>query len=451
LWDKRFGCVAPDVKLSRFVVANDSTSLTNTDRRAVLEATISLDKGLSTLASFYGIPNMSRIPVRCILSKGEAEPVVSRNMSICVIPGAVLAGTRVEGTPVYLLLNVTAPRGQRDWYASTWNGPLKAEDNSISPNHTIFSAKGPWTTAGFVKGSSFEGLSISITACVATRMGRNANIDATGGMEAVKGSLEAASANSPRLTSRGFYENATDKTWWAGRQLGATQDKYDESARGVLNFRDPDFSMMDIAGIRDADMSSFLPTFAISRDGVSDASEITNPCGTFSFISPPRRDIPRSMGNPSLVSLFMDTIEETDSPARAMQTLYTVILMQRFYDSLGQANFTAYAMTVSSINAFVPCGVTGFSFVVGMVIVHLSLVALTTVLFRRHTHHTILGNSWQSVAQITWDATVPILEKAAGLTDREAEAMINQFQGGTRRRYRISCSNDGRRELTLAT
>jgi hypothetical protein len=190
----------------------------------------------------------------------------------------------------------------------------------------------------------------------------------------------------------------------------------------------------------------------LSGLGLEATTETTNPCAfTAPFQEASIQLTTRGMGNPSTLSLFADTLNETESPAQAMQAMYTSMLMRKFHDEAAQQQGrNRTAETSFSTQVFMPTRWIGFSVVSATIVVHLTIVAITTTWFARCSQHTLVGNSWQAVAQICSAPTDTLLGKATGIDDRQVDHLI-QEQGPTRR-YRVILSDDsGRRELVEVT
>ena len=473
LFDTRFTCFAPKVTLTRFNLLQDPIASRLFHFRGAISGEIVFQDEDELAAVFQAynvseIPRMfPRVPFSCAMASGSQEQGESRNMTVCLL----LSSDSVLSAQAYLVLNVT---GTTDM-VMTGLGFTDIND-IISRNETSVSSEGPWTTTKFPEQDTGidtfpAGLSISITACLTAKRGGIRFITAASENDGP----EPTVAVTPPATAGSFQRSSYDSED-VRRQLGATQKTYNPSTRGILTFSNgeswfpPTDNTDTIMSVDTSTSLSQLRQVAYDPENgdtwLSNAT--TNPAAVMAF-PPGGNAVSVSKGNPSYVSVFSDTIEQTRSPARAMQALHTSMLIQRFYGQLERTSYKANATTVFSVEVFIPSRWVGFGVVVAVVALHLVVVLSTTLWFIRHSQYTLLGNSWQAVAQITCDAALPFLKKTTGVIDGEVDATLpflprrsgagdgeigatNQGQGqGPRRRYRIAQSDKGRVELALAS
>ncbi|KAJ0311070.1 hypothetical protein COL516b_001773 [Colletotrichum fioriniae] len=104
--------------------------------------------------------------------------------------------------------------------------------------------------------------------------------------------------------------------------------------------------------------------------------------------------------------LFGDTIDETGSPARAMQAVYFTLARLVYYDFLSafSSNTAAPGMDTADVVTFeltsIPWRFRGYLAVVGILIIFLASFAAAVVLFRS-TWYSLPENAWHTVAQIS--------------------------------------------------
>jgi len=155
-----------------------------------------------------------------------------------------------------------------------------------------------------------------------------------------------------------------------------------------------------------------------------------------------------ALAHPIQRALFYDTLIETGSPARALQAWVTSMTRQRYYDALPRFTLGGEAKYSRSTLVFIPSRWDGFAGVVGMVLCHAVATVWMTVWFVRAAKHTMLGNSWQAVAQVISEATAPLLNRASELKDEQVKKVIHQDGTWMRKRYGISRDGKtGRTEL----
>ncbi|KAF4217711.1 hypothetical protein CNMCM8980_005670 [Aspergillus fumigatiaffinis] len=124
------------------------------------------------------------------------------------------------------------------------------------------------------------------------------------------------------------------------------------------------------------------------------------------------------------VRLFQDTLNQTQSPAVALQALLTRICQMVYYDKLLRLEQSGRAKTAFSHAALLPTHWTGFGVGMGLLLSHWVVVVFVTGLFARYTRHSLLGNHWQAVSQVYSKETVAVLEEADRMDDREVEHWV---------------------------
>lgn len=143
--------------------------------------------------------------------------------------------------------------------------------------------------------------------------------------------------------------------------------------------------------------------------------------------------------------LFHDALAGTGgSPAHALQSWLTTLTRQRYYDSLGRFSAGAEARYVNSVPVFVPRQWGGFLGVMAMLVCHALAVVGVTAWYVCVTRYSMMGNSWQVVAQVVSEEKLPLIQRASGLKDSEVKAIIRR-ERNTAGRYMIARSRKTRR------
>ncbi|CRG84114.1 hypothetical protein PISL3812_01444 [Talaromyces islandicus] len=124
------------------------------------------------------------------------------------------------------------------------------------------------------------------------------------------------------------------------------------------------------------------------------------------------------------VGLFQDTLNQTQSPAVALQALLTRICQMIYYDQLLRLEETGHANVTFSHAATIPTRWTGFGVGMGLLLSHWVAVAIVAALFAQYTQHSLLGNHWQAVSQVYSKETAAILEEADRMDDREVKRWV---------------------------
>lgn len=124
------------------------------------------------------------------------------------------------------------------------------------------------------------------------------------------------------------------------------------------------------------------------------------------------------------VNLFQDTLNQTQSPAVALQALLTRICQMIYYNQLVRLEESGHANVTFSHTAMIPTRWTGFGVGMGLLLTHWVAVVIVATLFARYTRHSLLGNHWQAVSQVYSKETVEVLEEADRMDDREVERWV---------------------------
>lgn len=120
-------------------------------------------------------------------------------------------------------------------------------------------------------------------------------------------------------------------------------------------------------------------------------------------------------------SLFQDTLNQTQSPAVALQALLTRICQMVYYETLPRLNESGLAESAFSHVAVLPTRWTGFGVGMGLLLTHWVVVLVVGGLFARYTRHSLLRNYWQAVSQMYSNETVAVLEEARRINDRDVK------------------------------
>ncbi|KAH8689901.1 hypothetical protein BGW36DRAFT_266682, partial [Talaromyces proteolyticus] len=119
--------------------------------------------------------------------------------------------------------------------------------------------------------------------------------------------------------------------------------------------------------------------------------------------------------------IFKDVLYDTNSPALALQALITRGTQTAYYEHLMREDPTASALTSFSSTALIPVRWDGFVIGVSIIVAHSIILAFITVLFVINTRNSMIGNSWQSVAQVVSEDVLPLLDQACKEKDGEVK------------------------------
>ncbi|RHZ59282.1 hypothetical protein CDV55_100348 [Aspergillus turcosus] len=128
-----------------------------------------------------------------------------------------------------------------------------------------------------------------------------------------------------------------------------------------------------------------------------------------------------STADQSHTDLFKDVLHDTKSPALALQALITRGTQAAYYEHLMREDRMASALTAFSSTSLIPVRWDGFVAGVSIIAVHFIILALITVVFVVYTRNSMIGNSWQAVAQVVSEDMLPVLDQAWEEKDGEVE------------------------------
>lgn len=207
------------------------------------------------------------------------------------------------------------------------------------------------------------------------------------------------------LPDNATNHNAIDRshldTSQVRKQLGATSEIISSHDRGILSLAIPKFE--DDSGDYDSDEANRTNQPMVSTKDFHNAQS----------------------------SLFYDIMDDTGNPSLALQSLLTVWNQMEYFGNSWrwQKSMATYVMTN---DLSIPATYRGLSMVIAMVTAHFLVLGTTLFLFLRRTDATMIGNAWQSVAQVVSDDTLPILDQAGDLRDKEVKKVLLAESGAGR-------------------
>ncbi|KAK7918085.1 hypothetical protein PG985_009959 [Apiospora marii] len=127
----------------------------------------------------------------------------------------------------------------------------------------------------------------------------------------------------------------------------------------------------------------------------------------------------------------VDTLEiRKQLGAITMQAIFTVFHQMRYFDTSYMWQPRSVASYVIAEDVSIPVTNRGLIFVVAMALAHVVVLGITLFLFFRRTEATMIGNAWQSVAQAVSDDTLPILDQAGDMRDKEVKKALAESSEG---------------------
>lgn len=107
--------------------------------------------------------------------------------------------------------------------------------------------------------------------------------------------------------------------------------------------------------------------------------------------------------------IFLDTLQETENPALALQAPFTITTQMVYYDMLPLFDVPREAVLIKDKAVLRPVVRRGFLAIIALTLIHFILTCFSVISFGLRTQHTLLNNSWQvltQAAEITRDNIV---------------------------------------------
>lgn len=312
-------------------------------------------------------------------------------------------------TPLsYLIFNTT---GGPDWPDSfTWTADTDDVSAGIEWQQTV---SGPWCNIF----ANVDGHNIGLNAslCFSNPATDDFHVD-------ISGENHASEPTISWNAQKGEYDTRNVRTL-----LGAVSEPLAPRRRGIYDLAKPsDRESQDtMSFISDAVYNALYYKFPLTHlfwnfNKTKDQNDLMS---TVVFGA-------SSFGNQAHVThdaIFVQTLQETGNPALALQALNTVLTQVTYYDSLPRFELSSPAQYRMVSRVSVPARWTGFAVVTVLLAMHSIMLIAAVVVFLLTTEHTQLGSTWQTVAQISSRETSGILDRVAGMSDKEVREYLQSI------------------------
>ncbi|KAK8067746.1 hypothetical protein PG996_006858 [Apiospora saccharicola] len=128
-------------------------------------------------------------------------------------------------------------------------------------------------------------------------------------------------------------------------------------------------------------------------------------------------------------AIFQDILNTTSNPAFALQALSTMMNQMQIFKTAYQWTYGYPATYVFSGEFSIPKRYSGLLIVASLIAAHVALTGATIAMFLLRTRATLLGNAWQSVAQVVSDRTLKVLWRVDSLNDKEVKKALSSATG----------------------
>ncbi|KAF4545801.1 uncharacterized protein LTHEOB_5060 [Lasiodiplodia theobromae] len=142
--------------------------------------------------------------------------------------------------------------------------------------------------------------------------------------------------------------------------------------------------------------------------------------------------------HPILTALAIDILAETDNPALAWQAIFTCVIRNAYYDISSYFTARERVTTTSLLSPQRPVRYRGLGIVLVNIVLHHVLVLVMLYWFCAGTRYTLLGNCWQSIAQLRAAEMEDVFGNMTLETDKDVKRRIRRSEGTSKGlRFRV--------------
>ena len=152
----------------------------------------------------------------------------------------------------------------------------------------------------------------------------------------------------------------------------------------------------------------------------TDLAVASQVCNTV-MISAIQHSLTAKQPDPTLLYLFKSFLDSSGSLARSISSLITILSSMAYYDQMPQFQTSDNTTQVFFTEAVYPRSRQGFWTIITLLLVHVALVLTILVGFALFSKFTLLGNSWQSVAQLWSLETRDLILTSSMTSDKEVK------------------------------
>ncbi|KAK7592047.1 hypothetical protein V3481_006682 [Fusarium oxysporum f. sp. vasinfectum] len=282
-------------------------------------------------------------------------------------------GFEVEPGPSYLLINATLTND-----VTNLDGSDVWESITLKPNGTS------------------QSVTLQFTLCMTAFGAQQLEINAT-----------RPASFPPEPTVLWNTSTATYNTKDVLRQFGAGTSRDSTSRRGIFDLAPRSWQWPEhpeVDGFDEVNSGFFSTTAAIW------------------VVSP---DIwYRGLVNEAQYSIFAHIARSTANPALALQAYFTTLCAICYYERIIMFDTAAPSSRVSLVQVTRPLGWTAFIIVASEVILHLLLVLLAILIFRRAGNLSQIQNAWASISQLLGPTTESWIRDADTVDDKTVKSWL---------------------------
>ncbi len=127
-----------------------------------------------------------------------------------------------------------------------------------------------------------------------------------------------------------------------------------------------------------------------------------------------------------IATLFQDIVQTSGRAAVAVDAYLTMLSRSWYYSFQPKFDVPGYVDVAFSAEILLPRYWGGITAVVVLVVANLVLTWTISVLYVRHSRHTVAGDFWHAASQLVSDETMPIFEQSNRLKDRDVVNLLKR-------------------------
>lgn len=418
--DSQVRCTRPSVAISNITYAFAFEAADNSPHELLIVGNVSTDgsvPGLTVKAAWNSGSFMASALAKHYANMTDWRLSYSVvNVGDIEAQGSVMTEGGKSAPWSVLLLNITG-----DWtdvlgMVNYTTGAPYAGNDVVGPYTWIQEPSGIWTTLKTTDANSTVDFGISATLCYIALDTNDLWIHAKSEQD----------FSEPQNMTWNLGDRRYD-TQVVRAMLGATNERLTPDRRGILTLQQP--ANWTAATMKQTGEDYIWIINQLALGGfVSPAAQRYYPDADWDLYMPGTAILtPFSQTNSvhrTLSSVFQDIMHTTRNPALAFQALYTTMSQTAYYGMLPLFSLESTATVATSETFSVPVQWTCFGIVMGLLVIHAILVVTAVVLFLLETDHSLLGNAWQAVAQVSSSDTMDTMHHASNMTDLEVKRLL---------------------------
>jgi hypothetical protein len=280
----------------------------------------------------------------------------------------------------YLLLNATVANAVTDLDDSDTWASITLQDSYIYNGNSHES-------------SGNDSVVIQFTLCMTAFEGQEMEVDVT-----------RHETFAPEPTMHWDTSSASYDIREVQQQLGAVLPRHSTAKRGIFDLTPRSWEWLKRPEFVDLTGGAFSTTDGLEVVGYDDIYE--------------------GMVNDAQYSILAYITAYTGDPALALQAYFTTLCAICYYDRIIMFDTAAPSSQVSLVQVTRPLGWAVFIIVAGVAVLHILLVLVVIIIFRRAGSFSRIENAWTSISQLLGPATESWIRDADTVDDKTVKSWL---------------------------